>query len=159
MSFWQLIRAEHQAGQFLVIFPGVIYSAFDVGVNLVESIPIAPALWSKFGSQAVEQFSRARLQSFFSHEELLSQAASESDDLAIDLAKSILPELTLFLKKDSNLRCNQNISFSAIRKRAFELIPHEHRRCHICQKILFFSCISCHCSGEDKILTPRSLTS
>ncbi|XP_074602386.1 lysine-specific demethylase 5A-like [Brevipalpus obovatus] len=145
----KIYRAEQQAGQFLLIMPRILHSFVDVGVNLIESIPIGPASWLKIDRQVIEHLSDQRLPPFFSHEELISRVACEAEDLEIEIAKKVLDEFSTLVQLYEKMRANLEETYTlSKRKQAFELIPVDDRRCKICKTIVFISAFACKCPGR-----------
>lgn len=71
-------RCVQNPGQYVIIFPGSYYSAFDCGYNCLEKANFAPLDWLPHGEIAVLQNQEKSKKSLLPYDKLLLTAASEA---------------------------------------------------------------------------------
>jgi len=71
-------RCVQHPGQYVIIFPGSYYSAFDCGFNCLEKANFAPLDWLPHGDIAVQVNQEMSKTSLISYDKLLFSAAREA---------------------------------------------------------------------------------
>ncbi|XP_015781652.1 lysine-specific demethylase 5A [Tetranychus urticae] len=146
----KVFKAELHPGHFLVTFPSVYYMNYDSGVNVVESVVIAPISWIPIGHKAIEYLCDNKQSPLFSHEEMISKLAIDGELFGIETLNEISTNLELIIYQELSLReVIENYPTCIKRQRqAFELIPEDDRRCSFCGFIIFFSALICNCKTD-----------
>lgn len=71
-------RCVQNPGQYVILFPGSYYSAFDCGFNCLEKTNFAPLDWLPHGDIAVQLNQEKSKKSLISYDKLLFSASREA---------------------------------------------------------------------------------
>ncbi|KAG7643619.1 JmjN domain [Arabidopsis suecica] len=159
-------RCVQHPGQYVIIFPGSYYSAFDCGFNCLEKANFAPLDWLPHGDIAVQVNQEMSKTSLISYDKLLFSAARE--------AVKCLKEYGLSKKNTAcytrwNDSCGTDGLFSNIIKSRIKLEKNRReflisslesqrmdksydavnkRECCVCLGDLYLSAVNCSCSAD-----------
>ncbi|XP_010505547.1 PREDICTED: probable inactive lysine-specific demethylase JMJ19 [Camelina sativa] len=159
-------RCVQNPGQYVILFPGSYYSAFDCGFNCLEKANFAPLDWLPHGNIAVRLNEEKSKKSLISYDKLLLSASRE--------AVKYLKEYALSKKNPAcyarwNDSCGKEGVFSNIvksrvreetRRREFLSGSLESQRmdksydavskreCCVCLGDLYLSAVKCSCSAD-----------
>nr|AAC79608.1 unknown protein [Arabidopsis thaliana] len=159
-------RCVQHPGQYVIIFPGSYYSAFDCGFNCLEKANFAPLDWLPHGDIAVQVNQEMSKTSLISYDKLLFSAARE--------AVKCLKEYGLSKKNTAcytrwNDSCGTDGLFSNIIKSRIKLEKNRReflisslesqrmdksydavnkRECCVCLGDLYLSAVNCSCSAN-----------
>ncbi|CAF1364311.1 unnamed protein product [Adineta steineri] len=141
-----VVKAQQQAGEFIVTFPRAYHAGFNHGFNFAEANNFCPADWLPMGRCAIDHYKEVKRYSVFSHDELICKLASECQYLDPAIGDATRFELDCILQQEKNSRKSAYEQGAEDGDRVcFELMPDDERQCDACKTTCFLSAVSCLC--------------
>lgn len=146
-----IVRADQNAGEFMVTFPRAYHAGFNQGFNFAEAVNFTPVDWLKKGRECVSNYRQIGRQCVFSHDELTLSVARNCEDLDLIIIEGILEDLDVMYKEETKLRDEiRHIGFNTYEKINFSDKLDDERICVICKTTLYLSGLSCKKCSNDK---------
>jgi len=151
-------------GEFVVTFPRAFHGGFSLGPNVGEAVNFATHDWISYGADAKERYRSFSRPAVFSHDRLTFTMAHHLHELhSYSTCRLLLKELERVVEEE--LRLRKSLLVAGVRdvsdqiqlpKNNLEQLDEtsanydDHRLCHACKHVCFFSAVACECS-ESKV--------